>query len=97
MSKVISDQDFAHIVQLSNLEIKPEESFLKDQLSQTAEYIKILDELDTQNVVPTFQVNHKKNVFRSDEVGESLSQESALSQAPQSHQGYFKTQATIKK
>ena len=97
MSKVISNQDFAHIVQLSNLEIKPEESFLKDQLSQTAEYIKILDELDTQNVVPTFQVNHKKNVFRSDEVGESLSQESALSQAPQSHQGYFKTQATIKK
>lgn len=97
MSKVISNQDFAHIVQLSNLEIKPEESFLKDQLSQTAEYIKILDELDTQNVVPTFQVNHKKNVFRSDEVGESLSQDSALSQALQSHQGYFKTKATIKK
>lgn len=44
-----------------------------------------------------FRLIIKKNVFRSDEVGESLSQDSALSQAPQSHQGYFKTKATIKK
>lgn len=63
MSKVISDQDFTHIVQLSNLEIKPEENFIKDQLSQTAEYIEVLNELDTQNVTPTFQVNHKKKCF----------------------------------
>ena len=62
MSKVISDQDFAHIVQLSNLEIKPEENFIKDQLSQTAEYIEVLNELDTQNV-PLFQVIIKKMFF----------------------------------
>ena len=46
---------------------------------------------------PTYQVNHLQNVCRPDEVTLSLSQSEALSQAPQTHNGYFQTQATIKK
>lgn len=97
MSALITEAEFQHIAKLSRLDIKPEENFIKDQLSQAAEYVDILNELDTKNVEPTFQVNHKSNVFREDKIGESLSQESALSQASQSEKGYFKTAATIKK
>ncbi len=97
MSSVISDDQFQHIAKLSRLEIKPEENFIKDQLSQAAEYVEVLKELDTTSVEPTFQVNHKQNVFRQDVVTESLTQQEALSQAKLTQNGYFVTTATIKK
>lgn len=97
MSVVITDQQFSHIAHLSRLEISPKETYIKDQLSQAAEYVDVLNELDTKNVEPTFQVNHKQNVFREDKIGESLTQAEALSPAAKTEKGYFKTAATIKK
>lgn len=96
-ANLISDVQFKHIAKLSRLEIKPDEEFIKDQLSQAAQYVDILKELDTDNVKPTFQVNHKKNVLREDVVTPSLSQSEALSQAKNTQDGYFKTSATINK
>lgn len=96
-SKISLDQ-LRHIAHLARLEIKPEkENDLAQQLSETASYIDVLAELDTKNINPTFQTNHLKNVTRNDVIEESLSQEDALSQAPDTYNGYFKTQATIKK
>jgi aspartyl/glutamyl-tRNA(Asn/Gln) amidotransferase C subunit len=97
MSTVITNDQFSHIAHLSRLTIKPEESFIKDQLAKAADYIEVLKELDTNKINPTFQVNHKKNVLREDVVLDSLSQSSALSQAAKSSNGYFVTSATIKK
>lgn len=97
MSAVISDDQFQHIAKLSRLEIKPGEEYIKDQLSQAAEYVEVLKELNTDAVEPTFQVNHKTNAFRDDIVQLSLSQKLALSQAKQTSDGYFATAATIKK
>lgn len=93
----ISQDQFFHIAKLSQLSIDPGQDFIKDQLSQAAEYVDILKELDTSKVAPTYQVNHKKNVFREDSVQPSFSQDQALSQAPQTDNGYIKTAATIKK
>ncbi|MCW1949226.1 MAG: Asp-tRNA(Asn)/Glu-tRNA(Gln) amidotransferase subunit GatC [Candidatus Shapirobacteria bacterium] len=96
-SKISLDQ-LRHIAKLSRLEINPDkENYLAEQLSETASYIDILGELDTKNVEPTYQTNHLKNVTRDDVIGESLTQENALSQAKDIYNGYFKTQATIKK
>ena len=96
-SKISLDQ-LRHIAKLARLEINPEkENYLAEQLSETAAYIDVLGKLDTKNVDPTYQTNHLKNVTRNDVVGKSLSQKDALSQAKNSYNGYFKTQATIKK
>lgn len=97
MSTVITDDQFQHIAKLSRLEIKPEENFIKDQLTQAADYVDILKELNTDSVEPTFQVNHKKNVLREDVILPSFTQQQALSQAKSTSNGYFKTSATIKK
>jgi len=97
MTAVISDDQFQHIAKLSRLQINPDESFIKDQLSQAADYVEVLKELDTDSVTPTFQVNHKKNVFRDDVITPSLTQQQALSQATKIKNGYFVTAATIKK
>lgn len=96
-SKISLDQ-LRHIAHLARLEIKPEkENELADQLSETASYIDVLGQLDTKNVEPTYQTNHLKNVTREDIIRESLSQEDALREAKDTYNGYFKTQATIKK
>lgn len=96
-SPVITTDQFQHIAKLSRLEIKPEEAFIKNQLSQAAGYVDILKELNTDAVKPTFQVNHKVNVLREDKITPSFSQSEALSQAKDTSSGYFKTSATIKK
>ncbi|HWS48468.1 MAG TPA: Asp-tRNA(Asn)/Glu-tRNA(Gln) amidotransferase subunit GatC [Candidatus Methanoperedens sp.] len=93
----ITDAVFQHTAKLSRLEIKPEETYIKDQLAQAAEYVEVLKELNTDNVPPTFQVNNKSNVLRDDVVTDSLSQELALSQAENTNNGYFKTAPTINK
>jgi len=96
-SKISLDQ-LRHIAKLARLQIKPEkENYLSEQLSETAAYIDVLAELDTKNVDPIYQTNHLKNITRDDIVGESLSQSDALSQAKDTYNGYFKTQATISK
>jgi aspartyl-tRNA(Asn)/glutamyl-tRNA(Gln) amidotransferase subunit C len=97
MSSTISDDVFLHTAKLSGLTINPNESFIKDQLSQTADYVEVLQELNTDNVLPTSQVNHKTNVLRDDIVTPSFSQDEALAQAAKTKNGYFVTAATIKK
>ncbi|HEX8923207.1 MAG TPA: Asp-tRNA(Asn)/Glu-tRNA(Gln) amidotransferase subunit GatC [Patescibacteria group bacterium] len=93
----ISQDEFAHIAKLSRLTISDEEAYIADQLSQAADYVQVLNELDTASVTPTYQVNHKSTVLREDIVIPSFSQATALSQAPKSKNGYFVTKATIKK
>ena len=94
---LITDAVFQHTAKLSRLEIKPEESYIKDQLAQVAQYVEVLKELNTDNVPPTYQVNHKSNVLREDVVNDSLSQDLALSQAENTTDAYFKTAPTINK
>ncbi len=94
---LITDSVFQHTAKLSRLEIKPEEASIKDQLIEAAKYVEVLDELNTSDISPTFQVNHKNNVLREDNVEASLSQKIALSQAEKVSNGYFKTTATINK
>ena len=97
-STKISLDQLRHIAKLARLEINPDkEDYLAKQLSETATYIDVLSELDTTNVDPTYQTNHLKNITRDDVVGESLTQSDALSQSKDTYNGYFKTQATIKK
>ncbi len=99
MATVITDDQFQRISKLSRLTINPDESFIKDQLAQAAEYVEVLRELDSQtaSLPPTYQVNHKSNVLRDDVVTPSLPQSTALSQAAKTSNGYFVTSATIKK
>jgi len=86
-----------HIALLSKLNIDSKDQKIAKELSEAADYIKVLDELDVSKIPPTSQVNHKHSIFRLDQVIPSFSQDVALSQAPRSYQGFFVTNATIKK
>lgn len=92
-SKVL---DIKHLAKLSNLNVdaKEEDYFLK-QFEETLKIIEGFDKLDTSKSPETYQVTEIKNVFREDKIEAQpvLSQEDALSNARQTHNGYFVVKA----
>ncbi len=68
----ISQDDIARLANLSSLSLSREETEkLQIEIETILDYIKSLDELDTEGVEPTYQVNSLQNVWREDEVDES--------------------------
>jgi aspartyl-tRNA(Asn)/glutamyl-tRNA(Gln) amidotransferase subunit C len=82
--------DISHVSKLANLQLTDEEKAkFSTQLSSVLEYISKLNEVDTKNVDPTSQVTGLENVTREDVVNPSLTQDEALSQAKNKHNGFF--------
>jgi len=79
------------VAHLARLEVSEEEKELfATQLSDILDHADKLNELDTEDVEPTAHALPIKNVFRKDEVQESLPQEDVLKNAPDADQGMFK-------
>lgn len=89
----LTTDDIKHVAKLANLPLSNEElqKFLP-QLLAILDFVSKLQEIDTSKIAPTSQVTGLENVFREDEVDATrmLSQEEALSNAPATHNGYFK-------
>lgn len=85
--------DIKHIANLAALSISADQAGkLKDQLEKILEFVSKLQSLKTSDVVPTSQVTGLINVTREDEIDTSrmLTQEQALSNASETHNGFFK-------
>lgn len=88
--------DISHVAKLANLTLTDEEkSKFEKQLEETMEYIKGLDEVDTNGVDPTSQVTGLENVTREDEIKPSLSQEDALKNSKSTYNGFFKVKGIL--
>jgi aspartyl-tRNA(Asn)/glutamyl-tRNA(Gln) amidotransferase subunit A len=89
--KLITKEEVLHIAQLANLTLSGGEVKLyTKQLKDVLGYIEKLAEVDTSNVVPTYQtLDGTTNVFRDDQIGKGLTQDEALSQAVRKFNGYF--------
>jgi len=88
--------DIKHNAQLANLPITPqEEKNLEKQLTETLNYIEMLNEIDTKNIEPTAHVTGLENITREDVPAPSLSQNQALSNTKKTHQGFFEVNAIL--
>ena len=88
MSLTLDDVD--HVAALARLGLSDEErERMRDQLASILSSIAILDELDTEAIAPTAQVNQLVNVTRDDVARPSLSQAEALTNAPRVRDGFF--------
>lgn len=88
--------DINHIAKLANLTLtEDEKKKLATQLEETIEYVKELDEVDTENVEPISQVTGLENVTREDEVKPSFTQAEALKNAKSTHNGFFKVKGIL--
>ena len=92
----ISKNEVEHIANLARLELSEKEKVkFQKELGKIIEYIDQLKELDIENVPPTSHVMPMENVLREDKVIPSLSQEEALSNAPEKKDKYFKVPKVI--
>jgi len=92
----ISVADVEKIAQLAKLEFSDQEkNALTGQLNQIVEYVEKLNEINTDNILPTSHVINLNNIFREDIIGESLSREEVLKNAPKQKHGYFSVPKVI--
>lgn len=87
----ISKDDVRYVARLAELEFgdKEVEKFTS-QLVRILDHIANIGSADTKGVPPTSHVLDVKNVYREDVTRESVSQESALENAPDRESGGFK-------
>lgn len=83
---------------LSRLEFdgKEKEEIMND-LSRMLDFVGKLNKLDTDGVEPLIYMNDEKNVLRTDEVKQTISQKEALSNAPKKDSDYFKVPKVVEK
>jgi len=86
----ITKQEVEKVAKLARLALtESEKAAFAKQLSQILTHVETLKKYDTTGVEPTATVPGQANVFRPDEVRPSLSIEAALSNAPESVDGFF--------
>lgn len=81
-------EDILHLAKLSKLSLEESEiEPLRQDLDNIVNYISQLDELDTEGIVPTYQVFEMENVWRDDEIlSQDASREELLALAPERRQ-----------
>lgn len=93
--KIISKEEIKKLAKLADLDVSGQVDKLSDALSDTLDYVKTLQELDTSNTEGTFQVTGLTNIFQDDSEGDYLSKEDALSNAHEEINGLFSTKAVF--
>lgn len=80
-----------HVADVARLKLNENEikKFLP-QLKEAMEFFSKLNEVNTDDVMPSFQPVELKNAMREDKEKECLSQDDALSLAEHKKDGYFK-------
>ncbi len=83
LSMLISREDVEHVAALARLALTDEETDkLTVELGQILEHAGKISEIDTAGVEPSAHAIKVTNVLRADKVGDELSQEEALANAP---------------
>jgi aspartyl-tRNA(Asn)/glutamyl-tRNA(Gln) amidotransferase subunit C len=94
--KIITSQDVEYLSKLARIELKEEEKKkFEKELLKILEYIEKLNEVNTENVLPTYHVLPVKNVFRDDIVEEFSFKEKIIENAPDREKDLFKVPRII--
>jgi aspartyl-tRNA(Asn)/glutamyl-tRNA(Gln) amidotransferase subunit C len=92
----IDTKTVKYIANLVRLGISEEEAQkFSGQFSSIIDYFNMLNEVDTENVIPASDIANAENVLREDEVKPSMSREEFLKNAPQTERGYIKVPTVL--
>jgi len=92
----ISEEQVAHLANLARIELTGDEiARLTGELDQIVDSIAKVQEVATPEVVATSHPIPLSNVYRPDVVGETLTAEQALQNAPEQADGRFKVSAIL--
>jgi aspartyl-tRNA(Asn)/glutamyl-tRNA(Gln) amidotransferase subunit C len=92
----LTREDVKHVASLARLGLSDDElDVLQEQLSSILGHIEVLNAVDTDAIPPTAQVIALENVFRPDDVRESLPQQTVISLAPKHREGFIEVDAVL--
>ena len=92
----ISRKEVEHVAVLARLALKEEElDQLTGQMDQILAYVDKLNELNTDNIVPTAHAVPVENAFRDDVVKDSIGIKKALQNAPDPANDCFRVPKVI--
>lgn len=92
----VTIKDVEYIATLAKLRFNDEEKQkMTKELNTILHYVEKLYECDTSNVEPLANMNDHTNVLRQDEIFESIPNEDALKNAPDSQERFFKVPKVI--
>jgi aspartyl-tRNA(Asn)/glutamyl-tRNA(Gln) amidotransferase subunit C len=92
----ITSEQVAHLASLARIALTPDEiEKMTGELSQIVDNVAKVTEVATPDVPATSHPIPLENVFRADEVGATLTQEQALSGAPDSDGERFRVTAIL--
>lgn len=87
----VSLDEVRHLAALSEIQLSDSElESLTTDIDNIVGYINQLDELDTDQVEPTFQLTGLQNVWRDDKIEPQLSREKLLNLAPDTEDNQVK-------
>ena len=90
MPAKIDPEKVRRVARLARINLSADElEQFSNQLSDILNYVDQLSELNTEGVEPTTHPLKISNVFRQDQIGQSLSNEQALANAPRKHGDFF--------
>jgi aspartyl-tRNA(Asn)/glutamyl-tRNA(Gln) amidotransferase subunit C len=90
----LSREQVRHVANLARLGLSDEQmDAIAPQLSSILEYVNKVSELDTEAIPPTAQVGDAGEVMRDDEIGECLTVDEALANAPSREGNFFRVAA----
>lgn len=92
----ITISEIEHLAKLARLNLTDEEKErLTGEMAGILQFSAKLDEVDSSNVSPTMHVGNVVNVFREDEVRESLPKKDILKNAPKADDDCFIVPKTV--
>ncbi len=87
----ISKDNVKHIAELAELEFSEKDiEKITSQIERILDHVANVSSVNTEGILPTSHVLNIKNVFREDMAEESVTQESALKNAPDEANDGFK-------
>jgi aspartyl-tRNA(Asn)/glutamyl-tRNA(Gln) amidotransferase subunit C len=92
----ITREEVEKVAILARLELTEEEKdVFTGQMDAILAYVDKLNELDTSGVVPTAHAVPMENAFRDDAVRPSIGVDSALANAPERAEGFYRVPKVI--
>jgi aspartyl-tRNA(Asn)/glutamyl-tRNA(Gln) amidotransferase subunit C len=87
----ISKGEVEHVAWLARIELSEKEKELfTEQFNKILDYFKKIDEIETEEIPPTYHVLDLVNVYREDKASPSLPPEKILKNASKKEKRFFK-------
>lgn len=92
----ISKEEVVHIAKLASLNLTEAEiGMYANDMTEILEFANMINSVNTDNVSETIAANEKYNVFRKDEIKQSVDKEALLQNAPSKDDGMFRIPKVI--